>query len=123
VVVPLVVIVGFQSAWAYACRIDGKVRGRCCCKVEKRERTEREAPDGTSRIAARSCCDVTFHEQSKTQDARESVRWELAHFDVVIPIATAALVVPRVDRAALATTAARAPPRVPIFLDKHAILR
>lgn len=123
VVLPLVVIVGFQSAWAaYACRVDRKVRDHCCCKTEKRDHAQREAPD-VPRITARGCCDVTIHEQPKTPDAREAARPVLAHLDVVVPVLTVAPIVARVEHVAPSVTGARAPPRVPLFLDKHALLR
>ena len=124
VVLPLVVIVGFQSAWAaYACRVDGKVRDRCCCKTERRDRTGPVAPDGAPRIAAQSCCDVTIHEQPQAPDAREAARSAVAHFDVVVPIATIAAIAPHAGRIAPSAMKARAPPRVPIFLVNHALLR
>jgi hypothetical protein len=122
-VLPLVVIVGFQSAWAaFACRVDGKVRDHCCCKTEKNER--KLPADEPSRVTARSCCDVTIHEASEAPLVREVDRATFAHVPVIIPSVMLAVATPRAERVALIPTMARPPPpRVPLFIDKHAILR
>lgn len=121
-VLPLVVIVGFQSAWAaYACRIDGKVRDECCCKHDK---TERKKPvDDAPRMAAQSCCDVTINGAPEAPLVREADRATFTHLPVVVPAIAHAIVPPPVERVATVATMARPPPRVPLFLDKQAILR
>jgi hypothetical protein len=120
-VLPLVVIVGFQSAWAaYACRVDGKVRDHCCCKAEKKER---KPADDSPRIAAQSCCDVTINETRKAPLVRESDRATFAYMPIVAPVAMHAIATPRIERVATIAMMARPPPRVPLFLDKQAILR
>ncbi|MBA2542364.1 MAG: hypothetical protein H0V17_22170 [Deltaproteobacteria bacterium] len=122
-VLPLVVLVGFQSAWAaFACRIDGKVRDHCCCKPEKRER-DRGPADGAPRIKAQSCCDVVFHEPSEAPVTREAEQSLFAHADIIVPTVSIAIVSPRVERVVSFAAMARPPPRVALYLDKHALLR
>lgn len=121
-VLPLVVIVGFQSAWAaYACRIDGKVRDHCCCKTEKK--TQRTPVDDGPRITRPDCCDVTINEATEAPRMREAARATFEHVPVVVPAVMPAIVAPRVEHVTAVATMARPPPRVPVFLDKHAILR
>lgn len=119
----MVVIVGFQSAWAaFACRVDGKVRDRCCCKTENKER--QPSADEPSRMTAQNCCDVTIHEASEAPLVREVDRATFAQVPVIIPTVMFAVETPRAARvASIATMARPPPPRVPLFLDKHAILR
>ncbi|MGE0548835.1 MAG: hypothetical protein AB7L94_30005 [Kofleriaceae bacterium] len=121
-VLPLVVIVGFQSAWAaFACRIDGKVRDECCCKHEKKER---EQPvDEPARVVAPGCCDVTIHEAREAPLVREADRATFTHVPVMVPAIAHAIVPPRAERIATIATMPRPPPRIPLFLDKQAILR
>lgn len=123
IVLPLVVIVGFQSAWAaFACRVDGKVRDHCCCKADKQDR---EKPvDDAPRMAAQSCCDVTIYESAEAPVAREVERAVFAHLPAVIPTVAFTIEAPRVERVATIALMARPPPsRVPLFLDKQALLR
>ena len=120
-VLPLVVVVGFQSAWAaYACRVDGEVRDRCCCPAKKRAHTPAgEAP----RISVQSCCDVTVHEPRDARLVREVDRATVAHVPAVVPVVAPLTVAPRAERVVTIAMMARPPPRVPLFLDKQAILR
>lgn len=121
-VVPLVVVVGFQSAWAaFACRGDGEVRDHCCCKTEQ---NERKRPVGEpSRMAAQSCCDVTINEGSDAPLVREVDRTTFSHVPVTMQTVMLAVATPRAPCVASIPTMARPPPRLPLFLDKHAILR
>lgn len=118
---PLVVIVGFQSAWAaYACRVDGKVREQCCCKQSDRE----EPSDGAPRMGAQSCCDVTINEPAEAPTVREVERSAYAYVPVVVPTVAFVIATPRVGRvASIATMARPPPPRLPLYLDKQALLR
>lgn len=120
-VLPLVVIVGFQSAWAaFACRVDGKVRDRCCCEKKQAKR----APDEAPRLMAQSCCDVTIHEANEAPLVRQPDPASFEHVPVVVPTVIVAISSPRAARiASIAMMARPPPPRVPLFLDKHAILR
>lgn len=121
-VLPLVVIVGFQSAWAaYACRIDGKVRDACCCKHDKKDR--KKPIDDAPRMAAQGCCDVTINELKEAPVVIEGDRATFTHVPVVVPAIAHTIVAPRIERIATVATMARPPPRVPLFLDKQAILR
>jgi hypothetical protein len=121
-VLPLVVIVGFQSAWAaFACRVDGKVRDECCCKHENKER--KQPIDEPPRMAAQGCCDVTIHEAREAPIVREVDRATFTYVPVVVPAIALAIVTPRAEHVATVATMARPPPRVPLFLDKQAILR
>ena len=124
VVVPLIVSVGLQSAWAaFACRVDGQVRDYCCCKPEKQE-SESDAPhQDVPRLAARGCCDVTIREATEAPPVRESDRATVAYLPVVGTTLTLAVITPSVERVVPIATMARPPPRIAIFLDKHAILR
>jgi hypothetical protein len=121
-VIPLVALIGFQSAWAFACRIDGEVRDQCCCgKAERRERRE-VAPDAPV-LEKRCCCDISIHALQRAPDAREPVR----DANVAMP-ATVALIesiAPQIPVAfgRLTATTERPPPRIPRFLEKRAILR
>ena len=120
-VLPLVVLAGFQSAWAaFACRMDGEVRDHCCCKPEKRDR--RLADDGP-RIKAQGCCDVAFHEASEAPVAREADRAMFAHAEIFVPTLSLTIVSPRVKRVVSFAAMARPPPRIALYLDKHALLR
>lgn len=122
-VLPLVVIVGFQSAWAaFACRFDGEVRDRCCCP-SKQDRDE--VRDDAPRVEARCCCDITFHASIDAPDAREAGRADFAHLELVLPTTTFVIVAPRPERMAAIQTLARPPPppRIALYLDKHALLR
>jgi hypothetical protein len=120
-VLPLVVIVGFQSAWAaYACRMDGKVRDACCCKPAKQER-EREPAAPT--IAARSCCDVTIHQPAEAPLVREAERGAFAHVPAIVLVSALAFAPPRYEHVAAVELPARPPPRIPIYLAKQVLLR
>lgn len=121
-VLPLMVIVGFQSAWAaYACRIDGKVRDHCCCKAA---RHDKGAPaDDAARMKPQGCCEVSISKLSRAPEAREAAQVASAPPDVTVSIASTPLLPLRVERVLAGARDARAPPRIPIFLDKQAILR
>ena len=122
-VLPLVVIVGFPSAWAaFACRVDGEVRDHCCCKPAKQERDDRALHD-VPRIDGRGCCDVTIHEATEVPVVREADRAMFDYTPVSIQTIASAIVTPCIERAVSITTMARPPPRIALFLDKHAILR
>jgi hypothetical protein len=122
--VPLVVIVGLQSAWAaFACRVDGRVRDYCCCEPEKPERDDRAAREDAPRIAARGCCDVTIHEVTEAPIVREADRATVSYIPAIGATQAVAVAAPRIERDAPIATMARPPPRIAIFLDKHAILR
>lgn len=124
-VLPLVVIVGLQSAWAaFACRMDGEVRDRCCCP-SKQDRDDRKVAGDAPRIEARCCCDITFSASIDTPAARETARAEFAHFDFVVPNAGFVMVPARPARISSIQTLARPPPppRIALYLDKHALLR
>lgn len=123
VVLPLVVIVGFQSAWAaFACRVDGQVRDHCCCKADKR--AKKQPVDNAPRIAAQSCCDVSFYEQRDAPLAREADRAVFHHDAVMMAVPVFTVVSPRIESArAIVAMARPPPPRIALFLDKHALLR
>lgn len=123
-VLPLVVMVGFQSAWAaYACRVDGEVRDRCCCEKKKKKSDERSSDDRPSQLTARSCCDVTIHAAYDAPLTRESDRVSFAYVPVLGRTSVQLIATPRTEHFATIASTARPPPRVPLFLDKHAILR
>lgn len=121
-VLPLVVLVGLQSAWAaFACRVDGEVRDACCCPKKSADHRD-DAPH----IIAPCCCDVTIHDRADGPDARQAERSD--------PLAIPAFVAPSVlttpARPAfgvLANTrfafARPPPPSVPAFLANRSILR
>jgi hypothetical protein len=120
-VLPLVVIVGFQSAWAaFACGVDGKVRDHCCCKAGREDRSPVEP---VPRIDAKGCCEASFHEVTSAPLAREVERAVFGHLARAVPV-TAIVVVPDAERPrTIATLARPPPPRVALYLDKHALLR
>lgn len=123
-VLPLVVIVGFQSAWAaYACRVDGRVRSECCCKPPEKDRDQRAPADGAPRMAPQGCCDVTIREPSEPPVIRETDGAAFASIPVVVPAIASVIAPRRIERAASIATMARPPPRIPLFLDKQALLR
>ena len=121
-VFPLVAIVGFQSAWAFACRIDGQVRDRCCCAT-RGERAREQLPDTFAHMKSRGCCDVSRHEVEQAPAARETPRD--AH--VIAPSAQTiviAFIAPMPARVpTISQASARPPPLAPTFLDKRVILR
>jgi hypothetical protein len=120
-VVPLVVIVGLQSAWAaYVCRLDGKVRDHCCCAAER----EHPRPtDDATHIAARGCCDVTVHATREAPAARAATAATFVHVPLVLPVVAFVRPAPRPARVVTIAHPPRPPPRVPLFLDKQALLR
>jgi hypothetical protein len=123
-VLPLVVILGFQSAWAaYACSMDGKVRDTCCCEPSKSTKQEREREPDVPTIAARRCCDVTIHEPAQTPVVREVESAAFAHLLAIVPAPTFAIAPPRYEHVMAVEMPARPPPRVPIYLAKQALLR
>lgn len=118
-VVPLMLIIGLESAWAaFACRMDGEVRDRCCCPSTSRE----EAPSNTT-IDARCCCDITLHASADVAPAREQSRIEQAHVAVVMPVVILAPVLVRTSRILEVTPIARPPPWRALYLDKQSLLR
>ena len=123
VVLPLVVIVGFQSAWAsFACRVDGIVRDECCCKHDKREKEQ--PADSAPHIAPQNCCDVSIYEHRDAPLARETERAAFHHDATIIEAPAFAVVSPRIASATAIVAMARPPPpRIALFLDKHALLR
>jgi hypothetical protein len=122
-VVPLIVIVGLQSAWAAFACVDGQVRDYCCCEPEKQARDDRAAREDAPRIAARGCCDITIHEVTEAPIVREVERATLAYLPAVGATHALAVVAPRIERDVPTASLARPPPRIAIFLDKRAILR
>jgi hypothetical protein len=123
-VIPLIALIGFQSAWAFACRIDGEVRDQCCCgKAESGERRE-VTPDAPVSIQQRCCCDISMHALQRAPDAREPVRDEnVAMPATVASIESIAPPIPVAFGRLPATTERPPPPRIPRFLKKRAILR
>ena len=123
-VIPLVALLGFQSAWAFACRIDGEVRDRCCCgKAERRERRQ-IPPDAPVSIQKRCCCDISIHAVQRAPDAREPVRdASEAMPAMVASIESIAPPLPIAFGRLTATTERPPPPRIPRFLQNLAILR
>ncbi len=129
-VIPLIVLVGLRSAWAsYLCLMDGAVRDTCCCPTGPERDAEAldddERPYPTPQIAAAGCCAVSVHETPPTLDATASERM-LARQPAVLVVEVVPPLPPEptvVLMAPLDERAARPPPRVPIFLDNHAILR
>ncbi len=121
--VPLIVMIGLESAWAaYACRMDGEVRDRCCCPAVPR--AEATGADGPA-IDARCCCDVTIHDASDAPSAlseRTTARPPLPHLALALPPLVVAATV-HVTQIASVHRLARPPPRVALYLDKHALLR
>lgn len=122
-VLPLVVIVGFQSAWAaYACRADGETRDHCCCPAKQDD--DRGPADGAPRIERQACCEVSLHQGSDSPAAREVSREGFVPAMLLVPSGPFAVVIPAAPRATVTIAAmARPPPRVPLYLDKHALLR
>ena len=118
-VLPLVVLLGFQSAWAaYACRSDGRVRDHCCCKPKK------DQPSQEPRLASQGCCDVTIHAAPKAPPLREVAGSAPVQARVLVAAVMPAFVPQRVvQRVVTTATMARPPPRVPLFIDNQAILR
>lgn len=115
-------IVGLQSAWAaYLCTRDGITRTSCCCTGAKRDK--RENIDLIPTIKAQGCCEVSIHETKQAPAARDEQRPTFAHVDVVLTIAPSAPAVSRIERVVAPSLKARPPPRLPLFLDKQAILR
>lgn len=120
-VFPLVMLVGFQSAWAYACRIDGTVRDRCCCATDDQRREA--ASDPQVRIESRCCCDVSIRELDRAPAAREIAR-DATFVVPEIPSSATALALPMPQHGSVVTPAsARPPPPALSFLEKRAILR
>jgi len=118
VVLPLVVVVGFQSAWAaYVCRADGQ-RAHPCCK-EKRN----AADDGIPRITAQTCCKVTVHLLNDATPARESDRVSFSYAPPIAALISLPIVAPRVERVVSIAALARPPPRGALYLDNQALLR
>lgn len=120
-VLPLVVIVGFQSAWAaYACTMDGKVRESPCCKqaAPGRERTS-----AVPMLEARNCCDVTIHAPAEAPVVRDAERAAFHYLPAVVAAPAFTIARPHHERVATVELSARGPPRVPIFLSKQALLR
>jgi hypothetical protein len=123
-VLPLVVIVGFHSAWAaFACRIDGQVRDHCCCEANKTKR-EKLHDDAPPSIASRCCCDVSIHEAPAAPVVRELERASFGFTPLVVPTVTFTIAAPRVEHLTTIVTMARPPPpRLALYLDKQALLR
>lgn len=122
-VLPLVVLIGLQSAWAaFACRVDGKVRDACCCPKPDRQEARERAPDHAPIVSAECCCSVEVHAATPGPSAQAA---EQITFDHLISAVVAVTDVPR------ATIVIRSwrpeitapPPRVTGFLAKRAILR
>ncbi len=112
-------IIGLESAWAaFACRMDGEVRDRCCCPRTARD----ETPQDTS-IVARCCCDVTVHASADVSPAREQSRVEQTLVVVVLPTLVLAPLSVRASRILEITPIARPPPWRTLYLDKHSLLR
>lgn len=122
-VLPLVVIVGFQSAWAaYACSADGEVRDHCCCPAKQDD--DREPADGAPRIERQACCAISQHSSPDVPVAREVAREAFTPLVLIVPAAPLALITPPAQRdTTTIATMARPPPRVALYLDKHALLR
>jgi len=118
VVLPLVVIVGFQTAWAaYACGSDGRVRDHCCCKQKKSQ------SDGVAHLARQRCCAMSINALPDQPVARAPER---ASFDAAVPVAPMAslpVVAPPVERVISLNQLARPPPRTALYLDKQSLLR
>ena len=118
---PLVMLIGFQSAWAaFACRMDGEVRDVCCCPPKK---AKQKPSSEDTQLQAQGCCDVTIHTRDEATPGREPSRFELAAFEIVAPVATPLRPQERVERSPSVHTFARPPPRIALYLDKHALLR
>ncbi len=124
VVLPLVVLIGFRSAWAsYVCSVTGEVLAACCCP-NKADR-DRVPVDSAPLIEASCCCDVTAAELSLATDVRESERSRAVDapwipVDAVFAHATVPQGTMPLTRVALA----RPPPRtVPTYLTNRTLLR
>lgn len=122
-VLPLVVLIGLRSAWAYyACTVTGEVRTACCCP----QKAESERPvDDAQRIDANCCCDVSIGESSNAPDARTSDASRAVDVPWVGAVAAIAPL-PRTTRPATRIAMARPPPliaAVPTYLANRTILR
>jgi len=114
------VIIGLQSAWAaFACRMDGEVRDRCCCPRTSRDETPRD----TTTIDARCCCDITLHASAEVSPVRDQPRIDQTHVAMVLPTVTLAPLSVRASRILEITPIARPPPWRALYLDKHSLLR
>lgn len=123
-VVPIVVAVGFQSAWAaWACAIDGKARDRCCCKSE-RDQVPRDRSDDVPHFERQDCCQVATHDVLSAPAAREVERIAFDFAPAIETVTPIALNPVHSDRQWSFAEVARPPPRhVPIYIDKQALLR
>jgi hypothetical protein len=118
-VVPLILLVGFRSAWAlYACRVDGQVRESCCCKAKHRQHDSR-API----VKSAMCCDVTIETTPSAPQLRDTERASTqAPPMIVTTVPTAAPIAPIARAIAIARPTARPPP-IATFLIKQSFLR
>lgn len=123
-VIPLIAVVGLRSAWAsYLCAMDGAVRDACCCPKGDDGKETDEQPAQDPQLEARCCCDVSVHE---TPPAPQGTLTSAAVADAPAVVPTVMMPTPAPVVLAIIGARdadARPPPRVPIFLDKHAILR
>lgn len=100
--------------------MDGRVRDVCCCKPTKHDRER--APEVPT-IASRDCCDVTIHQLADAPVVHEVERVAFAHVAALVPVPAFAIAPTRYEHVAAVEMPARPPPRIPIFLAKHALLR
>ena len=114
-VVPLILLVGFRSAWAlYACRTDGVVRSSCCCAKKHEHRAPPPGP-----VVSRGACTVT----SSAPQVRDTERAGVTAPPALVAIAeTPAPRAPTARAIAIDHANARPPP-VASFLQKQAFLR
>jgi hypothetical protein len=119
-VVPLIVLVGFRSAWAlYACRVDGQVRASCCCKAKHKQHDAPRAPT----VKPAMCCDVTVQAAPSVPQLRDTERASTQPPPMIVTsVATAAPIAPIARAIAIARPTARPPPTA-TFLLKQSFLR
>lgn len=122
-VVPLVLVIGFQSAWAFVCAAGTKARDHCCCKSQQNQ-THRGQRDDVPSVKRQDCCQVASQGAVSAPVVREAERVGFEFLPAMLwstPVAMAPMFVER--RWAMAEMARPPPVRVPIYIDHQALLR
>ena len=123
-IVALVAVVGFQSAWAaLACVVNGSARDHCCCKAQ-RDRSHRDHSDEALRFERQDCCQVSARDAFSAPALREAERIAFDFVPAIESVTPVVLAPAYFERTWSPTEMARPPPaRVPLYIDKLAILR
>ena len=118
-IVPLILLVGFRSAWAlYTCRVDGVVRSSCCCK-----NAHKRADTSDERVFSASCCAVEVQAPTKAPEVQAPARADVDAAPAVIAIVAQAPLAPRIVTVARRDRSFERPPPIATFLVKQSFLR